>query len=146
MRKTILMFLLAALLAGGALAGEKKLMHCFYFTPIDTATEADWQAFHKATDGLVDKIPGVTRVWYGKLRSPMAQFGADAAARKELSAGAQSAKGEVTRRVRSHGVCMEMSDEAALKVYADHPAHKEWEAVYSKVRQPGTMTFDLLGQ
>jgi hypothetical protein len=146
MQKTMLALLLLTVLAGGAFAGEKKLMHCFYFTPIEAATDADWQAFYKATDGLVGKIPGLTRVWYGKLRAPMTQFNPDAAARKELGGGAQSAKGEVTRRVRTHGVCMEMNDEAALKTYADHPAHKEWEGVYAKVRQPGTMTFDILGQ
>jgi hypothetical protein len=49
-------------------------------------------------------------------------------------------------RVRKFGVCMEMDDEAALKVYADHAAHKEWEEAYSKVRQPGTTTYDILGQ
>jgi hypothetical protein len=28
-----------------ASAGEKKLMHCFAWTPVKEATPADWQAF-----------------------------------------------------------------------------------------------------
>jgi hypothetical protein len=127
-------------------AGEKKLMHCFYYTPIESATQSDWDAFYKATDQLPGKIPGLSRVWYGKLRRNFTAYNVDKEARQALAGGAKSASGQVTQAVRQHGVCMEMADEAALKVYADHPAHKEWEAVYSKVRQPGTTTFDILGQ
>lgn len=112
------------LLAGVLSAGEKKLMHCFTFTVIEEATEADWQAFYKATDELPGKIPGLNKVWYGKLRRPLRV-------------------GEATRQF---GVCMELDDEAALKVYADHPAHTDWVKVYSKVRVPRTTTFDILGQ
>jgi hypothetical protein len=43
-------------------------------------------------------------------------------------------------------MCIEMKDEAALKAYADHPYHKEWMEVYSKVRVEGTTTYDILGQ
>ncbi len=117
------------LLAGSGLAGEKKLMHCFYFTPVQTATEADWQAFHLATDALPKEVPGVSRVWYGKLARPM-----------RLS----TANGEQV--VREVGVCMEMADEAALKTYAKHSAHQKWNEAYSKVRVPGTTTVDILGQ
>jgi hypothetical protein len=41
---------------------------------------------------------------------------------------------------------MEMTDEEALAVYADHEAHTAWVRVYAKVRVPGTTTFDILGQ
>ena len=116
---------LAALaFAGVASAGEKKLMHCFAFTPIETATEGDWQAFYKATDALPGKIPGLTKVWSGKLRRP-------------LNAGGPQ---------RTHGVCMEMASEETLKTYASHPEHKTWVSAYEKVRQPGTTTFDIIGQ
>lgn len=114
------------LLCGNLAAGEKKLMHCFAFTPIDGATDSDWQAFYKSTDALPGKIPGLTKVWYGKLR-------------RELGTGDPKA-------ARKHGVCMEMASEDTLKTYTAHPAHKEWEAVYSKVREPGTTTFDILCQ
>lgn len=101
-------------------AAEGTLMHCFYYTPIAEATDADWQAFYKATDALPGKIPGLTKVWHGKLRRPTLK--------------------------REHGVCMEMKDEATLKTYAEHPAHADWLKAYEKVRQPGTTTFDFVGK
>ena len=134
------------LLAGALSAGEKKLMHCFAFTPIETASDADWQSFFKATDALPGKVPGLTKVWYGKLRGPLSQYSVDAESRKKLVGGAKSATAEVSRAVRSWGVCMEMNDAATLKAYTANPAHKQWEAAYEKVRVEGTTTFDILGQ
>jgi hypothetical protein len=123
--KRMIAVLFAVTMAAGVLsAGEKKLMHCFAFTAIASATEADWAAFNKATDQLPEKIPGLTRVWHGKLRGAMDE-------------------GE---SARTHGVCMEMNDAATLKAYAGHEAHKAWQAVYVKVRKPGTTTFDILGE
>lgn len=110
----------ALFFAGSASAGEKKLMHCFFFTPIAEATDADWTAFYKATDEMVAKIDGLNRVWAGKLRSAQAN--------------------------REYGVCMELDDEKALEAYASHEAHDEWMKFYEKVRVAGTTTFDLLGQ
>lgn len=133
------------LLAGSSLAGEKKFMHCFYFTPVQSATEADWQAFYKATDALPGQIPGLSRVWYGKLSRNLTIFNTDAETRKKVAAG-EAASGPVTRVVREFGVCMEMADAAALKVYAAHPAHDKWNAAYFKVREPGTNTLDFMGQ
>jgi hypothetical protein len=112
------------LTASLAMAQGGKLMHCFYFTPVDAATTADWEEFYKATAALPGKIPGLNNVWFGKLRRP-------------LSAGGPA---------RAHGVCMEMDGEAALKTYAGHPAHTEWVKVYSKVRQEGTTTVDIIGR
>ena len=117
----------ALLCASSLPAASGKLMHCFAFTPIATATDADWQAFYKATDELPSKIPGLLNVWYGKLRRPLTIVGQDG-----------------SKLVRQHGACMEMQDEATLTKYADHPAHKEWVAVYGKVRQPGTTTYDII--
>jgi hypothetical protein len=150
MRKPILLQLaicLAGLILSSATlsAGEKKLMHCFTFTAVESASQAEWDAFFKATDALPGKIPGLTRVWYGKLRAPQAIFGTDAETRKKVQAG-EKATGPVTRVVRQWGVCMEMNDLSMLKTYAASPAHKEWDAVYSKVRVAGTTTFDLIGQ
>ena len=108
------------LFAGALSAGDKGLMHCFYFTPVKTATQAEWQAFFTATDALPEKIPGLTRVWYGKLVRP----GLD----------------------REYGACMLFEGPEALKTYAGHPAHKEWADIYSKVRVYGTTTFDIVGQ
>ena len=104
-------------------------MHCFTFTPVDDATDADWEAFQKATDELPSKIDGLNKVWLGKLRRTQTIYGKTGEAKE-----------------RKNGVCMEMNDEAALETYADHVAHREWEKVYFKVRQRGTTTIDILGK
>jgi len=139
--------LLLVLLAAATLsAGEKKLMHCFAFTAVEGATDADWQGFFKATDALPGKIPAISRVWYGKLRRPLRQVQPDSKSYKELGAGAAKVTGEMQSVRREWGVCMEMADEAALDSYAKDPAHAEWVKAYSKVRKPGTTTFDIIGQ
>ncbi len=148
--KRILAIVATLWLAAGAVsAGEKKLMHCFAFTAIESASEADWQAFYKATDALPGKIPGLTKVWYGKLMRPLGQL--SAVNRADYSkVGNAKPDEEISIPVRSlqrqYGVCMEMDDAAALKAYTDNPAHKEWSAAYEKVRVPGTTTFNILGQ
>ena len=152
--KKSLTFRLAICLAGlllfsGALsAGEKKMMHCFAFTAIDAATDADWQAFFKATDELPGKIPGITKVWYGKLRAPLNLFSVDPKTAKEARASEQkTATGPVKLTPRQWGVCMEMTNDAAfLKTYTANPAHAAWVSAYEKVRVAGTTTFDILGQ
>ena len=132
------------LLAGVVSAAEKKLTHCFYFTVIEAATQADWDAFYKATDALPSKIPGLTGVSYGKLVRPLTLYAPDREAAKKLRAGEKAVTGEIRQQVRQAGVCMQFESEAALKAYAPHPAHKEWEAVYAKVRVYGTTTLDFV--
>ncbi len=124
MKKSCCCLFAFLLLANIASAGEKKLMHCFAFTPLKSATQADWSAFYKATDDLPKKIKGVSRVWYGKLASPFDAEGMS----------------------RSFAVCMEMTDRAARESYGDDPAHAAWTKIYSKVRDEPTTTFDILGQ
>ena len=134
MRRSILLYtallVMLALSPSDATAGEKKLMHCFAFTEIESATDADWTAFMKATNELPDKIEGLEKVWVGKLRRPLRQYG----------------RNQDEPRMRQSGVCMEMADEAALEVYATHPAHSDWVKVYEKVRVAGTTTFDIIGR
>jgi hypothetical protein len=148
MNRFTLLTVAVALCAGSAMAGEKAVMHCFAFTPVREATQADWDAFHKATDALPGKIKGIKRVWYGKLMRPLtvpALSIDDASARKALM---DTGKGTapVTINRREHGVCMEFANEAAFKAYGADPAHKEWESVYSKVRVAGTTTYQIVGQ
>jgi len=112
------------LVSPGARAGEKTLMHCFAWTPIKDATPAQWQAFYQASDAMPTKIPGVLKVWYGKLQSP-------------LNAGPA---------VREYGMCIEMASPDVLKAYRDDPYHKTWVQAYSKVRVEGTTTYNILGQ
>lgn len=134
-----------------ATAGEKHLMHCFAFTPIATATQADWDNFYKVNDMWPKKHPAMKMIWAGKLARPLAQLGtSDAAARKKLMAGEKDVTAPLTLTRREYGVCMAFEgggDPAAiLKAYTANPFHKEWTAAYEKVRVAGTTTYDIIGQ
>jgi hypothetical protein len=113
------------LLASTSMAAEKKLLHCFAFTAVETATKADWDAFYKATDDIPKKIKGVSHVWYGKLQRPFTVEGGVA---------------------RQYAVCMDMDSAEARKNYGSDPYHKIWNDAYSKLRVEGTTTFDIPGQ
>ena len=120
----------AMLFAAGCVVGQqaattqKTLMHVFAYTPLEGSTPQDYENFKKATADMVGKIPGLRRVWVGKLREP-------------IPAGGE---------IREYAVAMEFDDVQALRVYADHPAHREWEPVYERVRKIGTTTLDILGE
>ncbi len=133
--------------AGLAAAAEKTMMHCFAFTPIETATEAEWKAFYDATDALPKNIPAIKMVWAGKLRAPLAQFSVDAESRKKLAGGEKDVAAKANRVVRSYGACFAMEGGPdSLKVYTANPYHKVWMAAYEKVRVAGTTTYDILAQ
>ena len=137
-----------ALVAVPAAAGEKKLMHCFAWTAVKEATSAEWEAFYQASDALPSKIKGVTKVWYGRLVSPLNQTRLakiDPEAFKKFQAG-ETVTAEVQRANREYGMCMEMADAAALKTYDSDPYHKIWTEAYAKVRVEGTTTFNIIGQ
>src|ERR1041385_6254278 len=54
-------------LSGGS---EKTLMHVFAYTPTEGSTMQNFDAFKKATIGMIGQVPGLKRVWVGKLREP----------------------------------------------------------------------------
>jgi hypothetical protein len=134
------------LTSGLVAAGEKGMMHCFAFTVIPEATDADWKAFAEATDKWPSKFKGIQKVWHGKLRAPLAQFTVDAEARKKLAAGGKDVETKGNRLMRQHGVCMLMEGPGTLKEYTATPYHKEWTAIYEKVRVAGTTTYDILAE
>lgn len=141
------LFAALTMTAGLAAAAEKTMMHCFAFTPIETATEAEWKAFYAATDALPKNIPAIKMVWAGKLRAPLAQFSVDAEARKKLTAGEKDVAAKANRVARAYGACFAMEGGAeALKAYTANPYHKVWMSAYEKVRVAGTTTYDILPQ
>jgi hypothetical protein len=148
MRNAILLLTATLLLPAGVLtAGEKNMMHCFAFTVIEKATQAEWDAFYKANDDMPKKMKGIVRrVWYGKLANTLVQYAVPADARKKLQAGEKKVTTDIEYRPRQWGMCIELNGLNNLKPYADHPYHKEWVAAYEKVRVAGTTTYDIVGQ
>ena len=130
-----------------AVAGEKALMHCFAYTPIAEATQAEWDAFEKASNDMPKMIPGITRIWVGKLARPLnIVSGSDAADRKRVAAGEKDVAGKLVLQKREYGMCIEMKDEETLKTYPKHAYHKVWSEAYAKVRVAGTTTFDIVAK
>ena len=129
-RNTTLLLAGCMLLGIGSLLGQQKattettLLHVFAYAPAEGATQQDLESFRKATTDLVGRVPGLKRVWVGKLKTPI-----DAPDGRQV-----------------YGVGMEFNDAKALEVYADHPAHKDWEKIYRKVRVAGTTTIDVIGE
>jgi hypothetical protein len=135
-----------ALFAASAFAGEKTVLHCFAFTPIETASQAEWDAFYKASDALPGKIPGLKRIWYGKLNRPLAQNNlkfADPEAGKKMRAE-KAGTTEFTIVERKNGACMEFENLQAFQNYGKHEAHTAWVDAYSKVRVAGTTTYQIV--
>jgi hypothetical protein len=132
--------------AASALAAEKTVLHCFAFTPIETATQAEWDAFKKASDALPSQIPGLKRVWYGKLNRPLAQNNlkfADPETGKKMRAEKKGTT-EFAIVERKNGACMEFENLQAFQAYDANPAHKAWTEAYSKVRVAGTTTYQII--
>ena len=130
--------------SGIAAAAEKTVLHCFAFTPQASATQADWDAFRKSTDELTTKVKGLQRVWVGKLARPLNQYSLTDAEQRKTVTAAGKGTADVSMMRREYGVCMEFYDEAAFKAYGADAAHKDWEAVYGKVRVPGTTTYQII--
>ena len=146
--RSFLLWAATFLVSQAALAGEKTVMHCFAWTPIKEATNADWQAFYKASDDLPRKIKGIKRVWYGKLMSPLPQIHfqqVDREAFRKYQAG-ETVNASVSATPRDYGMCMEFANADALKAYDADPFHKIWTAAYEKVRVDGTTTFNIPGR
>ncbi|MBI3665955.1 MAG: Dabb family protein [Acidobacteria bacterium] len=111
----------AGTLVGQKMAsGKKTLIHAFAFKQEQGTTQKDLDAVWAATRKMAGQIPEIKSVWMGKV----------------LNRGDQW----------QYGIVMEFENRDALKKYADHPAHQEWDAVYSKVRVEGTNTLDIQGQ
>lgn len=139
---------LLALFALAAPAADKTLMHCFAWTPIKEATPADWESFYKASDALPKKIPGILKVWYGKLAAPLSQVQLgklESDTLQKYRAG-EPVTVPATRITREYGMCMEMKNADVLKAYDTDPYHKVWTEAYAKIRVDGTTTFNIIGQ
>ena len=118
--------LLPVLLITGIVIGQNQFgapKSVVHVVTVKWKKEATPQQRQQALDGvqvMAGKIPGVRNVWIKtlKVQGPSADMPFDAA------------------------FVMEFADEAALKAYADHPAHRQWEAIYLPIRE-SSRTHDI---
>src|SRR3990170_1557846 len=74
--KTLYLVLGSMLFAAGWLAGQqnaatqKTTIHAAAWTSLKDMKQQDLDAFRKVASGMVGKVPGLKRVWIGKLREP----------------------------------------------------------------------------
>jgi len=127
MHKLFLTVLAAlALLGAGVMlgqktvTGQKTLIHTISFKQVEGTTPQQMREMFDATLKMAAEVPGMRRVWVGKVTNRGEDY--------------------------THGIVMEFENAEALKNYAPHAAHKKWEEIYFKVRQPGSNTIDVQGE
>ena len=115
----ILLFGVGVLVGQQAAASRKTLVHAFSFRAVPGTTQAQLDDLWAATRKMAAATPAIRGIWMGR----------------------------VTRHSSDqYGIVLEFDNEAAHKVYDQHPAHDEWVKTYSKIRAEPTNTFDLQGQ
>jgi hypothetical protein len=115
-----------ALGAGIAIAANrygkpKSVIHVVTLYYKDGTTEEQRKAVVDGIEKMAAAIPGMKNIWLKPLRV-------------QGEVQEKQPDGAVKSRRLTDAFVMEFESEEALKVYADHPAHKEWEKIYVPVR------------
>lgn len=117
---------LVALGAGMVWAANKygkptSVIHVVTLYYKDGTTEQQKKDVLNGVEKMASEIPGIKNVWLKgvKVQGEVMEKGAD---------------GAMKPRRMTDAFVMEFESEAAMKVYADHPAHKAWEQLYVPVR------------
>jgi hypothetical protein len=113
----VLLLFGAGVLVGANKFGQpKSVIHVVTVRWKADASEQQRQAAIKGIEKMASEIPGVKNIWTKTLK--------------------------VQGQGYNNAFVMEFADEAALKAYGDHPAHREWEKVYLPIRDQST-THDI---
>jgi hypothetical protein len=119
LRRVLLGALLVVVFAAGVIVGQNKFGQprtLIHVVTLKWKADATPDQRQKALDGvktMAASIPGIRNIWLKTIRvqSPSQDRPYDAA------------------------FAIEFESEAAAKAYADHPKHKEWEAIYVPFRE-----------
>jgi hypothetical protein len=126
-RKAVLTAFACALLGAGSTkaANEfgkpKSVIHFITLFYKDGATEEDKKTVMKATEKMASEVPGIKNIWLKPVRV-------------QGDVQEKQPDGSVKVRRMTDAIVIEFESEAAFKAYADHPAHKAWEAIYTPLR------------
>ena len=128
--KAWLLAVVGLVFASGWVAGQQRattqrtVVHAVAWTAKEDATPEGLEEFKQATESLVGSMPGLRRVWVGKLRQPLI----------------------IGDLKRNYGLILEFDDLATREAYSSHPNRVPWAAVWEKVRLPGSTNFDVIGE
>lgn len=125
MKRLILVLVSIVLLAGAvamcAAEKPKSIIHVVTLYWKDGTTDAQKKAVLDGIEKMGKEIPGITRVWLKPLKV-------------QGNYPVKQPTGEIKVFPVTDAFVIEFKDEAAFNAYADHPAHKEWEKIYTEVR------------
>ncbi|MBI4460644.1 MAG: Dabb family protein [Acidobacteria bacterium] len=130
LRRVWLVALAGLLFASGWVVGQQRpttqrtVIHAVAWTAQKDATPEGLEDFRRATETLLDTMPGLRRAWVGKLRQPLV----------------------VGDLRRDYGLILEFENLATKEAYSSHPNRAPWAAVWEKVRIPGSTNFDVIGE
>jgi hypothetical protein len=128
-RTTLLAVAGALLFTAGWVAGqekartEKTLIWAAAWTAADTMTPAAFEALKTETASLVGRVPGLKRVWVGKLLEPKTFDGV----------------------TRNYGMVLEFDSVASKNAYTKLPL-SPWRENFNKLRTPRSSNFDVVGE
>ena len=102
---------------------QKTTIHAAAWTAKADLTQQEFERFRSETAAMVGTVPGLKRVWVGKLRAPVTFDG----------------------NKRDYGIVLEFDNAKSKEAYSDkHP--EPWYSNFGKVRQPGSSNFDVVGE
>jgi len=114
-RSILLGVVLIAVFTAGVMVGQNKYgqpKSVIHVVALKWKAESTPEQRQKAIDGIkimAEKIPGIKNIWIKPIRVQPPEYNANFA--------------------------IEFVDEAAAKAYGDHPAHKDWDAIYQVARE-----------
>lgn len=117
------MFLAGWLLGNEGVTTQKTVIHAAAWTALDGVTQQDLDNRKKESAALVGQVPGLRRVWGGKLRVPITVEGVQ----------------------RNYGSILEFDDLQSREAYTNNrPAR--WYDGLNRLRQPSSTNFDVVGE
>jgi hypothetical protein len=114
-RRVFLGAILVSVFAAGIIVGQNKfsqpksVIHLVTLKWKADSTPAQQQAAIDGIKTMAAKIPGIKNIWIKPIR--------------------------IQPQGNTANFAIEFADEAAAKVYADHPAHVEWNKGYLAIRE-----------
>lgn len=118
-----------ALLALGAAAGyaankyskPRSVIHVVTLYYKDGTTDEQKKAVLDGIEKMASEVPGLKNIWLKPVKVQGVYM-------------EKQSDGSMKARPFTDAFVMEFENDAAFQAYANHPSHKAWEEIYTKVR------------